>query len=82
MSRFPQLPGFLLKSDLFVRVRVRVISTEAFARGLILPLGDCSQAGHGLGVPQSALCGESGMHEQKQALSALLQFASASVEYR
>jgi hypothetical protein len=42
VSRFPQLPGFLLKSDLFVRVRVLVISTEVFARGLILPLGDCS----------------------------------------
>ena len=42
MSRFPQLPGFLLKSDMFMRVRVRVISNEVFAGGLILPLGDCS----------------------------------------
>ncbi len=42
MSRFPQLPGFLLKSDLFVRVRVRVISNEVFAGGLIVPLGYCS----------------------------------------
>ncbi len=42
MSRFPQLLGFLLKSDLFVRVRVRVISNEVFVRGLILSLGDCS----------------------------------------
>ena len=24
VSRFPQLPGFLLKSDMFMRVRVRV----------------------------------------------------------
>ncbi len=40
MSRFPQLPGFLLKSDWFVRVRVRVVSTEVFAGGLMLPLGD------------------------------------------
>ena len=47
-----------------------------FARGLILPLG------HGREVPQNALCGESGMLEQKQVLSALLHFARASVEYR
>ena len=42
VSRFPQLPGFLLKSDMFMRVRVRVISNEVFAGGLILPLGYCS----------------------------------------
>ncbi len=90
MSKFPQLPGFLLKSDMFMRVRVRVISNEVFAGGLILPLGYCSarvvcyglcQAGDDQEVPQSAPCGESGMLEQKQALSALLQFSSASVEY-
>jgi hypothetical protein len=40
--RVPQLPGFLLKSDMFMRVRVRVISNEVFAGGLILPLGYCS----------------------------------------
>ena len=41
MSRFPQLQGFLLKSDMFMRVRGRVISNEVFAGGLILPLGYC-----------------------------------------
>ncbi len=42
MSRFPQLPGFLLKSDIFMRVRVRVISNEVIAGSLVLPLGYCS----------------------------------------
>jgi hypothetical protein len=37
--RFPQLPGFLLKPDMRMRVRVQVISNEMFAGGLILPLG-------------------------------------------
>ncbi len=37
-----QLPGFLLNSDMFMRVRVQVISKEVFAGGLILPLGYCS----------------------------------------
>ncbi len=37
----PQLPYFFLKSDMFMRVRVRVNSTEvlASAGGLVLPLG-------------------------------------------
>jgi hypothetical protein len=39
---FPQLPGFLLKSDMLTRVRVRVITNEVFAGSLVLPLGYCN----------------------------------------
>ncbi len=42
MSRLPQLPGFLLKSDMLMRGPVRVISNEVFAGSLVLPLGYCS----------------------------------------
>jgi hypothetical protein len=35
----PHLPNFFLKSDMFLRVRVRVNSTEVLAGGLVLPLG-------------------------------------------
>ncbi len=37
----PQLPNFFVKSDIFIRVRVRVSSTatEVLAGGLVLPLG-------------------------------------------
>ncbi len=35
----PQLPNFFVKSDMFMRVRVRVSSTEVLADGLVLPLG-------------------------------------------
>ena len=37
----PQLPNFFVKSDMFMRVRVRVSSTEVLAGGLVLPL-DCN----------------------------------------
>ncbi len=35
----PHLPNFFLKSDMFMRVRVRVNSTEVLAGGLVLPFG-------------------------------------------
>ncbi len=35
----PQLPNFFVNSDMFMRVRVRVSSTEVLAGGLVLPLG-------------------------------------------
>ncbi len=35
----PLLPNFFLKSDMFMRARVRVNSTEVLAGGLVLPLG-------------------------------------------